>query len=318
MNHKHITKAFLLFFGIALFALSCIIPVGASAATLSGYAWSETIGWISFTPATNGGNTINIDASGNVSGYGWSENIGWVKFGELSNIPSGGADAKITGSSFTGWARACAGTVTGDCNGSSRTDGWDGWISLSGTSPDYGVTLNPVTGVFDGYAWGSEVVGWLDFSYATTDAQPVVNGDCSTTPTQCDAGDPTNIDDDGDPITWTCEGSGFGHTNESCPASSGGGVCPDVRVETVVTPTFVDAPGNTCTLTWTTNQLGSSTDLLCEPGDIVCFLNGVQVSGSASIPIGTHDFRCRYDGGSTDFLPTSRPRCQLNPDYGEF
>ncbi len=48
--------------------------------------------------------------------------------------------------------------------------GWDGWISLSGTTPVYGVT-GATTGTgatavtnFSGFSWGSDVVGWVDWS----------------------------------------------------------------------------------------------------------------------------------------------------------
>ena len=45
--------------------------------TLSGYAWSTTVGWINFAP-TNGG--VTVSPAGEFSGYAWGENIGWIKF----------------------------------------------------------------------------------------------------------------------------------------------------------------------------------------------------------------------------------------------
>lgn len=62
---------------------------------------------------------------------------------------------------------------TADIDGTSVMDsGWDGWIELSGpnhTSPDFsgttgGVTFATSTNVFKGFAWGSEVVGWIKFT----------------------------------------------------------------------------------------------------------------------------------------------------------
>ncbi len=44
---------------------------------LTGYAWSETSGWINLSP-TNGGVTNN--AEGVLSGYAWGENTGWINF----------------------------------------------------------------------------------------------------------------------------------------------------------------------------------------------------------------------------------------------
>lgn len=51
---------------------------------VSGYAWSENIGWISFNSTSSGGGIdygVDVDIStGDFSGYAWSENIGWISF----------------------------------------------------------------------------------------------------------------------------------------------------------------------------------------------------------------------------------------------
>ncbi|TSC60120.1 MAG: hypothetical protein G01um1014107_276 [Parcubacteria group bacterium Gr01-1014_107] len=156
---------------------------------LFGTAWSSNIGWIRFNscdaPNLNCGSAsykVVVDnRNGHVTGEAWSAGIGWIKFGGLSQFPSGDGtvaeNAKINfsegmpiGMTF-GWARACAGTLPGDCSSmQSRSDGWDGWISLSGTnhpSPAIdgtgGVTYVESTGRIVGKAWGGEVVGWIDF-----------------------------------------------------------------------------------------------------------------------------------------------------------
>jgi len=150
----------------------------AQSSALSGYAWSSNIGWISF----NGpGYAVALDPnSGALSGYAWSSSIGWIKFGGLatSSMPASAGttatNATVSLSTYvlTGWIRACAGTINasnpslpGDCSSmTSRTDGWDGWISLSGiaqSGDSYGVVYAPFTGNFSGYAWGSDVVGWM-------------------------------------------------------------------------------------------------------------------------------------------------------------
>ena len=178
---------------------------------LCGWAWSSNIGWISFNsdyatvcPAStpdqsqqqapqsfkfdlfkqafadtgcSGSNPqfcVSVDQYGNITGHAWSSNIGWIQFGGLSDYPGQGYDAVVDYSSgkVSGWARACAGTILGDCSSmNSRQDGWDGWIELSGashTSPilngSGGVTFNKTTGIFNGYAWGGPVVGWINFS----------------------------------------------------------------------------------------------------------------------------------------------------------
>ena len=121
--------------------------------SLNGYAWSETISWVHFNDAGAGpGYHVSInDQTGDYSGYAWSERIGWIKF---------------TGDH----ARACAATEGGDCSNvtSPNTSGWDGLIKLRG--PGYGVRIvgDPTTGCsVSGYAWGSDVVGWLHFNGPT-------------------------------------------------------------------------------------------------------------------------------------------------------
>ena len=130
---------------------------------VDGWAWSENIGWISFGNCSSIYG-VNIEDDGTMSGYAWSENIGWISFNstELSGCPSGVCKAIVnldTGE-VSGWARACAGTVNGDCTGATRTDGWDGWIKLDG------VSVNKTTGDFSGWAWGGDVVGWIHFADA--------------------------------------------------------------------------------------------------------------------------------------------------------
>lgn len=171
-----------------LFVLSLsIVPLFASAdvGNLTGYAWSDNIGWISFTCvntnscASNGGYDYGVseNPSGNLTGFAWSDNIGWIKFGGLSSFPSGAGtlaqDAQLVGSNVVGWARACAGTVGGDCSSmTSRTDGWDGWISLGGTN--YGVSKSGQ--YYMDYAWGGDVIGWILFDIQNK--FPAVCPDC--------------------------------------------------------------------------------------------------------------------------------------------
>jgi hypothetical protein len=145
------------------------VSAQVAAGTLTGWGWSDTIGWISFNCANGGptGNSIcgtsnysvSEDVSGNLTGYAWSDNIGWIQFGGLTGFPNTlfGTNAQVTSSgSFRGWVQAVA--------AAGRTDGWDGWINLFGFSSNgspYGLGFNTSTGLFSGYAWGSDVVGWL-------------------------------------------------------------------------------------------------------------------------------------------------------------
>lgn len=149
------------------------VVMAGSVDNLSGWAWGENIGWISFN-CTNTSSCatvdygVNVDIStGDFSGKAWSENIGWVSFegSDTSGcllVPCQ-ANVNLATGVVNGWARACAGTVNGDCTGADRTDGWDGWIQLSDAWAN-GVSFNTTSNEFSGYAWGSDVVGWIDFS----------------------------------------------------------------------------------------------------------------------------------------------------------
>jgi hypothetical protein len=139
--------------------------------TLDSWAWSSNIGWVDFRDIA-----IN-ENNGLLSGYGWSPNIGWIKFHDLSDYPNNGARGNpaqmdLNTGVVSGWIRACAGTVGGetpktgaDCRSmDSRTDGWDGWIELADDRKSNDrVRMDLKTGKLSGFAWGSDVIGWLNF-----------------------------------------------------------------------------------------------------------------------------------------------------------
>ncbi|MDO8561891.1 MAG: hypothetical protein Q7S05_03635 [bacterium] len=162
-NKFHLKQNIILLAGLIVLLLSINVfsPrnggefASADTSGLSGYAWSDNIGWVSLSGSNYG---IAIDNNGKLSGYAWSDNIGWITANEseLSGCPSNPCRAKLNGNAFSGWLRAL-----------SNGGGWDGWISLSGNSPSYGVTQDQSTAALSGYAWGSDVIGWLDFSQAS-------------------------------------------------------------------------------------------------------------------------------------------------------
>lgn len=154
----------LLFLGVLCLAGALLFAHAPKAesqtsATISGHAWSDTIGWISLN-CTNHGTCgtsnygIVYGYGGTLGGYAWSDSIGWVsaQSSDLTGCPSAPCTATLSGGAFSGWLRALSG-------GSVGAGGWDGWIRLNG--PGYGPT--EVGGNVSGYAWGSDVVGWLDF-----------------------------------------------------------------------------------------------------------------------------------------------------------
>ncbi|MFM2374378.1 MAG: hypothetical protein RLZZ234_373 [Candidatus Parcubacteria bacterium] len=152
----------------------------ASTTELLGYAWSDTIGWISFncantsSCATSNYKVVLDTVTNNLTGYAWSEHVGWIQFGGLTGCPGGGdCDARKQGGELRGWVRV----ENGDGSGPLPLNGSDGWISLNcantgtcGTSNFKGLIS---TTEISGYAWGSEVVGWISFNCADTN-------DCAT------------------------------------------------------------------------------------------------------------------------------------------
>lgn len=146
-------------------AFSYGTKISTSTKELSGYAWGENMGWVSF-------NWPDImDTAGTKCPSGNDENICKPHFSS--------SDSK-----FYGWARACS-VFLSNCTGALRPPeergGWDGWISLNcsddsncGTS-DYKVTLTGTD--LSGFAWAGLVGGWISFDgvkIRTGDNNPVL------------------------------------------------------------------------------------------------------------------------------------------------
>ncbi|HNR81835.1 MAG TPA: hypothetical protein PKK37_05340, partial [Candidatus Pacearchaeota archaeon] len=172
---KKIKRKSLVFAGVVMLVagfFSALLAFAGTSDNVGGFAWSENIGWVSFNNkavdgiAGDGGATdygVNIATDGTMSGYAWSENIGWISFNGADAAACGGCSgddcqAKVNqtlnGSGeyeVGGWAKVLA-------NGG----GWDGCISLRGSN--YGVSIDPATGDFHGWAWSDMVLGWLSFN----------------------------------------------------------------------------------------------------------------------------------------------------------
>jgi hypothetical protein len=187
---KIILTAFILVFA---FGLTVFLRVDAAATdSVSGWLWggSDTnVGWISANNTNTGGAAsygLNIPATdGNLSGYAWSENIGWISFnpGDVVGCPSGTCSARRVGNALQGWARI-VGIKTELTFGNSG--GWQGWVKLSGAN--YGVSINTVTSALSGYAWSDEL-GWIDFSRASIAPAPISCGNgIQEGAEQCDSG----------------------------------------------------------------------------------------------------------------------------------
>lgn len=129
---------------------------------ITGYAWSDTIGWIDLNCANSGVCGANpfglsVASDGTVSGYAWSENVGWVSgnSGDLTGCPTAPCTATLSPAAMSGWLKVLSGN-------DAQNGGWDGFISLNGGG--YGITYS--AGNFAGYAWGDTNIGWVDFQYA--------------------------------------------------------------------------------------------------------------------------------------------------------
>ncbi len=189
-------------------------PVGAvtNDTNLSGFAWSDGIGWISFNNLSDGSAqeyNVKLLSDGTLSGWAWADSVGWIKFDPAFTGVSGQGDnfgAKVNGTSVLGWARACSGTVNKDCASADRTDGWDGWFKLTNVSLIADATTRKK---FQGYSWGSEVMGWINM-FPNYPIQDGGSGGSGSDDTKCRGvcvGDPT--------VGATCTVSGASYSNSS-------------------------------------------------------------------------------------------------------
>ena len=74
--------------------------VDNSSGTLSGYAWSDAYGWISFNCSDEGicgtsNYSVSIDDAGNWSGWAWNDVIGWISFNCADDSLCGTSDYKV-------------------------------------------------------------------------------------------------------------------------------------------------------------------------------------------------------------------------------
>jgi len=153
---------------------------------LTGYAWSENVGWISFSCENDDSCEeveygVEINGS-NIEGYAWNEQLGWLKLDPEPDVVSEeypeapqhsvkiDTDGETCGEAgrVCGWARFCAGTVNNDCN-SATSEEWDGWVKFGPIDGDY-VEFDEDTGKMSGWAWGSENVGWISMSCETDES----------------------------------------------------------------------------------------------------------------------------------------------------
>ncbi|MFA6524195.1 MAG: hypothetical protein WC264_02385 [Candidatus Paceibacterota bacterium] len=181
-------------------AQSTSVPVsGTAVITNMGYS-------ISFS-GNNGGTLGNIpynvqyDISNNsFSGYAWSPEYGWVNFTGLSaSIPSFSNDTETP----TNWATGAI-SLKGTNGGSSANIPYSVAFNLDGTA-------NSV----NHWAWGGNVIGWIDFSGVVITTN-IINGTCSYTHYICASGTNSNFVDGTSTWTWDCLGANGGTNQTGC------------------------------------------------------------------------------------------------------
>lgn len=78
---------------------------GDASGDLTGFAWNDTIGWVSFScdQSSHGGSNgcassdygVSIDTNGNFSGYAWNDIAGWISFNCANDGSCGTSNYKV-------------------------------------------------------------------------------------------------------------------------------------------------------------------------------------------------------------------------------
>lgn len=124
----------------------------------------QGLGWLSLNNLSDGTGIdygVHVPSrDGTVSGQAWSEHYGWLSFeaADLSGCNPALSAATRLGTTITGGARILAIRDEGGNAG-----GFDGCVSLAGAG--YGLNINGSASPYtlSGYAWSSDL-GWLDFT----------------------------------------------------------------------------------------------------------------------------------------------------------
>lgn len=231
---------------VLAFLLSSRAPLALSQTPMSGWAWSDTVGWISLS-GTNPSYGLEEQPNGDITGYAWSDNIGWIQFGGLSGFPQGqgtlSINARRVGNNLQGWARALA-----------QGGGWDGWISLAGSGYDYGARTTSNPNYNQHYAWGSDVMGWLSFNFGASCTQAFFCSDADTSVWRDEFC--TETVQTPDPCALGCN-AGTGQCITQPPPTG----CISINVQSCVSPqkTFSVRKGGTVQIYWSVSDASSCT-----------------------------------------------------------
>jgi len=209
---------------------------GTAIITNTGYS-------ISFS-GSNGGTSGDIpysvqydSSNGGFTGYAWSPEYGWIQFNGITATV-----LSLTQNNDNEF----------DQNGNPAN--WaTGAISLSGsnggTSGDipYSISFNPdgTANATNHWAWGGNVIGWVDFSGVTI-TTTIVNGTCSFTHYICASGISSNQIDGASAWTWDCLGANGGTNQTGCSETKNICISPQVLNSNneCVDPTFSSCNNN--------------------------------------------------------------------------
>lgn len=284
---------------------------------------SENDIWISPPPGpipiSEYGAEIDND-TGEFSGYAWSEHIGWISFnradtGAPPESPYDGGGSFIAKVDFdtkevSGWMRAISVCPPSSCDTDDNEAGWDGWIKLRDSN--YGVSWDMNAGSLGGWAWGSDVVGWVDFSdvWVSLGGSPIAGITCSETPCetwlQQGSLDPilTLTNTSSDPDDDIVESRWSGITSVACPPLSPI-LCPyTVQINTpgsYVVSLEVEDSGGRISDPVATQTVRIFRDI--EP-DFKCSLDGINFGDCAAlilpatVTIYVRDISTPSEGGS--------------------
>lgn len=317
--------------------------LAASSDNVTGFAWSDMpdqsdqnktctdndcgrgMGWISMNNLSDGTSVpygVSIDSSGKWNGYGWSEYAGWINFNppgpyptQSGNLQVSGVKTNMTTGETCGWARALAG-------GTAQSGGWDGWISMCGTTPvtlpggaisnkKWSVKVDPVTGTMSEKAWGADVMGWIDFSGVKVVINPTAASVMiSAAPSSlvCPVGGGSSS------LSWSAAGVVPG----SCVASGGygfagplSGTSGSVTVSglnlntATFTVTCTTAPGFTPLPSVTASTVVTCTNVPPPTTDLCTNLSGVQASLPVMWSSGMFSPKLQYTDTDNDGICTT-------------
>lgn len=242
-----------------------------------GYVYVSTNAGLTWTPMTAIGTPwwtgVSVSDDGNeivVTEYGDPISISRDRGATWTTTSSGGRN--------WGGIGYYANSSGGSTSSYDNRGGFDGWINLSGTnhaSPDTsgnaGVTYYPATvgthpaGSFSGFAWGSEVIGWLNFTPISGGGGVVCPGCGGTTPapTAAISAAPASVTSGSRPvITWSstnataCTGTNFS-TGNATAGNNGQGQIQTTQTTYSVSCTGAGGTANASVIVPVTGSAGN-------------------------------------------------------------